>query len=239
MLDAYLTQTRQLLQNPAAPNPLYSAADLTSYINRARGQLAGESESIRAIGTLALVAGQRVYDFSSITVPNAATRGIAGVFKVRMSSYALGSGQRLMTVRGWEWFNTYKMNTPVPQEGQPEEWAQYGQGTTGSIYVDPLPDQAYTLSLDCVCTPEDLADDNDPEAIPFPWTDAVCFFAAYYALLSSQNAARQNDADRMMSRYSEFTNRARRYSNPDLQRYVWSQSGDPTTPAKLGQGGPR
>lgn len=236
MLDAYLLQTRQLLQNPAAPNPLYSSTDLTTYINRARGQLAGESESIRAIGTLNTVVGQRVYDFSDIVIPNAATIGIAGVFKIRMASYGLGDGQRLMTVRGWEWFNSYKLNTPVPQSGQPSDWSQYGQGSSGSIYIDPLPDAVYALSLDCVCLPEALALDADPEAIPFPWTDAVCFFAAYYALLSSQNAARQNDADRMMSRYQEFTNRARRYSNPDLQQSIWSQASDPTLPAKLGAG---
>ena len=51
MLNAYLTSTQLLLQNPAPTAALYSPANLTSFINTARGQLAGESESIRVVTT--------------------------------------------------------------------------------------------------------------------------------------------------------------------------------------------
>ena len=44
MLTAYLNATAILLQNPVAPTSLYSTANLTTFINTARGQLAGESE---------------------------------------------------------------------------------------------------------------------------------------------------------------------------------------------------
>ena len=57
-----------------------------------------------------------------------------------------------------------------------------------------------------------MYDSTTPEAIPYLWTDAVPFFAAYYALLSAQAGQRQGDADRMFARYQEFTNRARRFS---------------------------
>ena len=109
---------------------------------------------------------------------------------------------------------------------------------TGSIFVDPLPDTGYVAKLDAVCYPVDLVDDTTPEAIPYPWTDAVPFFAAYYALLSSQNATRQADADRMMARYSEFVSRARRTSNASVLPMTYEQSGDPTESNKLGLGAP-
>jgi len=232
-LTAYLAATRRLLQNPQAPTSLYSDSDLTSYINTARGQIAGENECIRNAATLALVAAQRVYLFSAITLGSPST-GIQGVLNVRMAAYQVGNGERLMRTRGFEYFKTYFLNKPVQTPGPPAEWAQYGQGASGSLYVSPLPDGAYTLNLDTVCRPIDLADDTTAEAIPYPWTDCVPFFAAYYAYLGSQVPARSADAERMFQRYEEFAARARVISNPTVQPYIYPRSGDPTKQNKLG-----
>ena len=234
MLTTYLTRTAQLLQNPKAPTSLYSSSDLTEWINIARGQLAGEGECIRIAGTLALTQGTQVYSFTSINLPNAVTLGIQGTINVRMASVAIASGQTLMTPRGWEWFNTYHLNNPVPQQGTPDVWSQYGQGVTGTVYIDPVPDGAYTLNLDCVCYPIALVDDTTPEAIPYLWTDAVPFFAAYFALLSAQAGARQAEADRMFARYQEFTNRARRFATPSVLPFIYPQSGNPVQANQLG-----
>ncbi len=238
MLASYLAATAKLLQNPAAPTPLYSAADLTIYVNTARGQLAGDSEAIRDESTLTLTANTRSYPYSAI-VTAAATSIVQGVLNVRTAWVAIGVGGRIeLNPRPFEWFSLYNLNNPVPLTGIPLEWSQFKQGVAGSIYVDPLPDVGYTLLLDAVCRPVDLVDDSTPEAIPYPWTDAVPFFAAYYALLSSQNATRQADADRMMARYSEFTSRARRTSNASVLPMTYEQSGDPTESNKLGLGSP-
>lgn len=232
MLTKYLLRTRQLLQNPAAPTPLYSDTDLTSYINQARGQLAGESESIRAMGTLALSESTQVYGFSAIDVSD--VPGVQGVINSRMIWIQIGQGQVWMTPRPFEWFGLYELNQIVPKTGSPKKWAQYAQGVNGSIYVSPVPDQAYTLSIDTVCYPVDLVDDTTPEAIPYLWTDAVAYFAAYLALLAAQSAARQADANRMFERYTEFVNRARRFANPSVLTYQYPQSGSPTRANQLG-----
>ena len=245
MLTQYLTQTRRLLQNPSAPTTLYSDSDLTNYINIARGQLAGESQAIRVMGTLSTGVNQRNYNFSAITL---GTSGVAGVIHVRRILYAVGGGYRWMRPRNWPWFDLYKLNNPVPKSGPPEVWAQYGQGAagvsitaggsgtvaTGSIYIDPLPDIAYTLSLDCVCYPNALVADSDAEAIPYLWTDAVPFFAAYYALLSSQTSARMADAERYLGYYKMFTDRARKAATPDVNKYLYEQVPDPTIANQLG-----
>lgn len=246
MLDAYITQTRGLLQNPSASTQLYSTADLTRWVNIARGQLAGESECIRVHGTLATVASQRSYNFSAINTGVSATTGVQGVINISSLSWSVGSGQKWMTPRPWPWFSLYNNNNPVPQEGVPTEWAQFGQGAApgstgsgngGSLFLDPTPDSIYTIICNTTCYPIDLVDNTTVEAIPYLWTDAVPFFAACYALWSAQNNARMADAERYFNTYNMFVERARKASNPSVNRWIYSQSGDPAQAAKMQVGG--
>lgn len=247
MLSQYLTQTRRLLQLPAAPSTLYTDVDLTSYVNTARSQLAGEGECIRALGTQSTVAGTNTYPFSGFNLGASATTGIGGAINVRSLAYQIASGQRWITPRGWEWFNFYILNDPVSGQSanwtEPKTWAQYGQGTVppagttirqgGSFYIN-VPDDAYVLVGDCTCYPIPLIDDTTVEAIPFMWTDAVPFFAAYYALMSSQMQARLADAIRYFDMYKEFLKRAREAANPSVLRSQYEQATDIAQAAKFG-----
>ena len=232
MLSKYLLQTQQLLQNPPAPNSLYATSDLTGWINTARGQLAGESESVRVIGTLALEQGTQVYDFGAINLASAS--GVEGVINCRTIWIQAGTGQLWIRPRPFEWFSLYELNNSNPVQAQPKVWAQYGQGVNGSIYVSQVPDQAYTMNIDTVCYPEPLVTDATVEAIPYLWTDAVPYFAAYLALLSAQSAARQADANRMFERYTEFVNRARRFSNPSVLPGQYAQAPNVVRANQLG-----
>lgn len=245
MLTAYQLQTTALLQNPSAPSSLYATADINRWINIARGQVAGESEGICAIGTVLALAGQRVFNFSDINVGDPATTGIGPVIHVRAIQYGVGEGQQFITPRPWEWMQLYGLNNPIPRIGAPEMWAQFAQGAAftvtgtgtikgGSFYIDPIPDIAYTFYCDCVCGPIPLVDDGTVESLPYLWTDAVPFFAAYYALLSSQTGARQADAARMFEAYSTFMDRARKAANPSVNRWMYRQAPDPTMISKLG-----
>lgn len=234
MLQTYLTRTRQLLQNPEAPTALYSDADLTSWINQARGQTAGEGECIRKLGTVAAVIGQRDYAFTAISLGVSASTGIRGAIHVRQILLGMGGGYQPIVPRQWVWFAQYGLGNVVPENGEPTMWAQYGQGVAGTFYLDPPPALAYSLLCDCVCYPIDLVDDTTVEAIPYLWTDAVPYFAAYLALLSAQSGQRELDADRMFQRYTEFITRARRFANPDVLRGVYEQATDPAQVGKLG-----
>jgi hypothetical protein len=242
-LIAYEIQTRRLLQNPTETTAFIATSDLDSWINTARGQLAGESEAIRVLGTLALNTGQIAYDFSSINIGNPSSTGIQGVIHVRSALYAVGTGHQWMRPRPWPWFQLFKMNQPVIFPGAPQVWSQFGQGASppgmggsasgGSLYIDPAPDQPYTLTLDCVCYPIVLIDDTTPEAIPYLWTDAVPFFAAYYSLLSNSTGSRRQDAEAYFGYYKQFMDRARTAANPGVNQYQYSQAQDPTLINKL------
>jgi hypothetical protein len=247
LLQTYLTRTQQLLQNPAAPTSLYATADLTSYINVARGQLAAETECCRALGTLSTVIGTRNYNFSSITLPGG--NNLSGVLNVRQLLYAVASGYQWMRPRPWSWFWLYALNNPVPQAGAPQVFSQFSQGSagtgsitgvgtgsmvSGSFYIDPPPDLVYTLLIDCSCYPAALAADTDVEAIPYLFTDAVPYFASYLALLSSQTSARMEDAQKLFDLYKMFVDRANQAGAPNVNKYLYERQTDPTSINKLG-----
>jgi hypothetical protein len=238
VLTSYEEATARLLQNPSAPTPLYATTDLDAYINVARGQLSGEAECIVAVGTLALTQGVQVYPFSSIVYPSASSvSGIQGPLNIRQAWRVVGSGQTWITPRPWPWFSLYELSNPAPAQGPPVVWSQYGQGVNGTIYVSPVPDQSYTLNVDVPSYPITLVDDTTVEAIPYAFTDAVPFFAAYYALLAAQSTARQADADRMLQRYTQFVQRARSMANPSVLPFIYSQTGNPVSANQLGTQG--
>lgn len=240
MLTAYLTATQNLLQSPGAPSTLYTTANITTWINTARGQLAGEAECVRRIGTINTTIGQREYNFSTITFSDA---NVAGALHVRRLSYNVGTGQKWFRPRAWPYFDYFHLSNPAPVNGAPQVWAEFEQGSagastgsaaTGSFMLDPPPDLVYVLNCDCVCYPIPLVTDSTVEVIPYPWTDAVSYFAAYLALLSSQTSARVADAERLFSYYTTFMQRARQFANPSVNRGLYAQSPDPTSIARLG-----
>lgn len=247
MLTAYLARTTRLLQNPAAPSTLYPTADLTDYINQARGQLAGETSCVRQFATVSTVAGTRNYAFSALNTGT--LNGIQAVLNVRAIRYAVASGFKWVRPRPWEWFELFKMCQPVPKSGAPEVWAQHRQGSagtgaitgigtgsmaSGSFYLDPVPDIVYTLTCDSACYPSSLAADTDIEALPYLFTDAVPYYAAYLALMSAQTNARLEYAQRMMELYSTFVDRANKASAPDVNKYLYERQSDATQINKLG-----
>lgn len=249
MLVAYQTATKNLLQNPSAPTTLYDTTSLNLWINQARGQLAGDAECIRALGIISTVIGQRPYNFSSIDTGVGATTGIGGTIHIRAITYNVGDGQQWVAPRAWPWFVQYHLNNPVPVNGVPTTWAQLGQGSSGvgaitgigtgsmssgNFYLDPPPNLIYTLNVDVVCYPNALTSDTTVEAIPYLFSDAVPFLAAYFALMSAQTGARYGDAERLYTHYETFRDRARKFSTPAVSRYLYEQSGDPTAINRLG-----
>jgi len=121
------------------------------------------------------------------------------------------------------------------RSGRGAEWCCHTSINGGSFYVSPLPDDVYQLNCNSVCYPISLIDDTTVEALPYFWTDAVPFFAAYFALMSAQTNARMADAAQMYKgHYNEFMSRARRQSNPDVNTWMYKQAGDPAQGVKMG-----
>ena len=249
MLSQYLQITQQMLGD--IKGQAFNPGFLKNYINIMRGKLAGQSACIRAYGTINTVIGQQSYSFSSLIF---AVGGVQGALNLRRLMYLVGSGAKWVTPRSWEWFELYELNNPVPTSGSPITWAQHHQGSasigditgegagtinSGSFWVSPIPDFVYTLQFDCECYPIALNSDSDVEAIPYQWTDAIPYGAAWMALLATGIPERKADADKFFSYFQQYAQMARDAANPDILKYQYARQPNVTLPNQLGMNLPR
>jgi hypothetical protein len=230
MLYNYQQQVQKLLWD--VNQQLMRPADIASWINTARNQVAGEAQCVRVYSTLTLAINTTVYPFSSISVGSGYnSANYSSPLNVRTMWYLVGGGQKWIRPRPFGWFSLYQLNNPVPQNGAPQVWSQMGQGVSGTIFISPIPNQNYVLNLDTVWLPAPLASDATIEIIPYPWTDAVPYFAAYLGYLSGQ---KPDMAKNMLDLYSQFTQRARAMSTSDVLPGNYEQVPSPTTAASYG-----
>src|SRR5215472_11839686 len=179
------------------------------------------------------VTGLEVLQFSTLsallaawnTAPNppqqGATFGASQVIKVfSVACNQAGTYKPMLTQKTWSEFQAYLRIYSNTQQNYPLYWSQFGQGVNGSLYLFPWPAQPLQLDVDVCCTVINLVNDTTVEAIPYPWTDAVPYYAAY---LAYENSSRKEDADRMFKMYSMYMKRGRAFSEtpfmPDYYGY--------------------
>lgn len=200
MLAQYVADTQNLLND--AQGQFFSVPTLHSYINRARRRIASASGCVRVLVRAHTHANQELYSFHEWTALVQQQPGVREVLAVRSLAIAIGEGpgawkpmwnrlpwtdfQARFRIWNQAWIGTISY---------PGFYAQYGFGVSGSIYLAPIPSQEQPMELDCSCMPFPLTNDNDPEAIQQPWTDAVAYFAAFMCLLQQQ---RQQEAANML-----------------------------------------
>lgn len=159
--------------------------------------------------------GQEVYPFSQVDL--SPFPGFGAVYMILSVSIIYANYRYSLPMYAFSVYQALVRQYPFQYEWVPTIGSQYGQGTSGSFYLYPLPSQPYQMEWDCFCLPQDLQTDQDFEALPAPWTDAVPFLAAYYAYneLQNWNVARyyQEEFDKWMSRYGAYA-RPGRVINP-------------------------
>lgn len=168
-----------------------------------------------------LAAGRELYNFSDVDLSS--FPGAAAVYMIKSISIIYSNYRFSLPVHA---FSTYQARIrSYTQNFQyvPYYAAQYGQGTSGSFYMYPLPSQPYQMEWDCLCIPQDLLDDQSVEIIPQPWTDAVPYMSAYYGYLEVQNfnmARGYLDLfDKFMQRYSDYARPGRAINPNGLGRF--------------------
>ena len=194
------------------------AINTVTLVNGGWGYITGTTTTVVATGSgggsnatfnvtvdqsLTTVPGQEVYTFATADnlLANSGFKfpGIANVMGVLSVSIAWGGNAGMKpTLRPkiWTEFQAYLRSYPAV-------WSQYGMGsgtTGGSIYLWPLPSQASQMDWDCWCIPVVMTSGSTPEAIPYQWTSAVPFYAAYLGYLNAQRPA---DAQSMHEQYKE------------------------------------
>jgi len=174
----------------------FKESTLTSYINRARRRIASASGCVRVTpkGTQTLPQ-QEEYKFHDWTALVQATPGVREILAVRSLAIALGPGdgawKPLWNRLPWTDFQArFRIwnHAWVGTISYPGFYSQYGFGVNSSIFLAPIPSQQQPMEIDCSCMPFPLQTDEDPECIPYPWTDAVAYYAAFMALLQQQRS---------------------------------------------------
>jgi hypothetical protein len=161
------------------------------------------------LGQNLMVVGQEVYTFASRNAAAQLTPGVSAVHGVFSIATSWGSSKPTLRRKTWGEFQALYRAWSNGWLNNPCVWAQYGQGSSGSIYFAPIPSSAFSMDWDTFCNVLPLASDTDPEALPYPWTDAVQYYTAYLAYANAQRSA---DAASMFEQYGVFMRRARALS---------------------------
>jgi hypothetical protein len=186
----------------------YAVPRLINYINRARRRIASVSGCIRVIpsGTQT-VPRQEIYPFSAWLPLVQATRPnqIQSILACRSLSIAIGRGGWKPMWRRVPWtdfqarFRIYN-GTFFGTISEPGWYSQYGEGPDGALYLAPIPGQIAPMEVDLTLIPAPILVDKDREPIPYPWQDAVSWWASCLALLGAQ---RREDAAAMAQLFKD------------------------------------
>ncbi len=220
VLSQYITRTQRLLHDPGGR--VWPQADVIDNINIARGQIAAETNCVRVVppsglGQVQTVIAQEVYPFTAFNPFVALTSGVASIVAVNSISVVWGSTRPTLRFRPWGGFQAQLRAIQTAAPGPPSYWSQFSFGASGSVYLWPVPSQVQAMDWDCVCEPTALNQDSDPDAIPYPWVDAVPYYAAY---LCYSNMQRVQEAQATFQVYSMFVKRASAYAQkPRIPQY--------------------
>jgi hypothetical protein len=152
---------------------------------------------------------QEVYPFKA--VPLDRFPGVDQIYAVKGISFIYMNYRYSIPCFSWTDYQAYVRIYPQQYLYVPTACAQFGQGVNGSLYMYPIPSTMYQMEWDCFCLPKDLQQDEDFEAIPMPWNDAVSLYAAHRAYLGLQN---HNAAQYFLSLYDDMVRRYSAYARP-------------------------
>jgi hypothetical protein len=215
MLTRYITEIQNLLNDQEGQ--FFRLPTLTDYTNRARRRIAAASGCLRVIppGTLT-VPRQEQYPFSNWTpLIQEIVPGADSILACRTLAVAIGGRWERNQIQGGGWkplwrripFSDFQARFRIYNQtffgtiSEPGWYSQYGEGPAGRLYLAPIPAQEQPLEVDLSLIPANLLTDADIDPIPYPWSDAVSYWAATLCLLQQQ---RREDAQAMAQLFNSL-----------------------------------
>jgi hypothetical protein len=177
LLSQYQIAVRRLL-NDSQKN-YWPDSELTDYINEARRKVAVDTLCVRKFQPAHLTTGQEQYQFTDAGI--ALPQGVQVVDIINITviwgqtRYQLGY---LPFTQLSAFFRVWKNYTRLP--------CAFSIYNAREFWVAYVPDQDYETEYDTAITPLNLASDNDSDAIPAPYDEAVKYYAAFLARLKLQ-----------------------------------------------------
>lgn len=208
MLNQYISDTQDLLNDSGGQ--FFQIGRVISYINKARRRIAAASGCLRVVPPgLMTVPSQEIYPVAAWTaLAQGIMPGAQSILFIRSISIGIGGQWVGQEIVGGSWKPMWKRipwsdfqarfriygRTFYGTISDPGWWAQLGEGAAAQIYLAPIPAMRQPIEADMTLVPAPLQTDDDPEPIPYPWTDAVSYWSAVLCLMQQQ---RKEDATAM------------------------------------------
>jgi len=182
-LSDYRARIRDIADEYGADTSFWSDTMLDRFINDARREFARRTRKIVGTETVALVEGQRVYNFPS---------NVIDISEITHNNEPLAfAGEHMLNDIDSDW----RANTG----GTPAYWYKRGK----QLIIDPPPDSDAisndaNLTLTCVKYPDDLSGTADDSDIPEEYQDVIALMACWKALLRDKE---YEAADRIQRSY--------------------------------------
>lgn len=174
-LNDYITETRRLLHD--VNGNFWTNAELTDYINDARGHTVQDSGCRRVLQNFTLTVGDETIDYLDLPQGN-------NTIDVLNINLYWGDSRWPMYYMAWTDFNA-QLRFWQNYNGRPIGFSIYGAKT---IYIGPKPDQAYEIELDTVVLPSPLVTGSQSDTeIQSPFYEAVAYYAAHKAKYQEQS----------------------------------------------------
>ena len=174
-LSEYITETRRLLHD--VNGNFWTDAELTAYINDARGHTVQDSGCNRVLQNYTLSVGVETIPYSALPEGN-------NTIDILNINLYWGDSRWPMYYMAWTDFNA-QLRFWQNYNGRPIGFSIYGAKT---IYIGPKADQAYEIELDTVVLPDPLTNSSqNDDQIASPFYEAVAYYAAHKAKYQEQS----------------------------------------------------
>lgn len=183
----YRNQCRRLLHDPNAN--FWPDSELNDYISEARNRVVGDTGCLRSLQSFTLTVGQEAYQYSALP-SSTQTMDIINIVAIW--------GQQRITLQYMPWSQfTTRMRPWLSYQDIPAVFTIYGQST---FYIGPTPSQAYSCEIDTVILPVAFTDDTTADAINYPYTAGVSYYASY---LAKEKQQAYEESDRFLEKYKQ------------------------------------
>jgi hypothetical protein len=182
-LSTYLLRTRRLLTDPNAQ--YWSDTELTDDINQARNRVCADTKCLRQLFTgITLATGVEQYNIATTVSSSTGTPNL-GLYVVEVIGVTIYWGNMRVKCRNLPFTEQdAKLRIFQTYQTRPGSVAMIGGNT---VYINPMPDQAYVSDWDCAIIPIPLVDNTSLEVIPVVWQNLVSFYAAHLAKYGEQS----------------------------------------------------
>jgi len=155
-----------------------------------------------ASNSLQTIPGQERYPFQGFFNPylRAQYAGVDHVIDAASLSVNWGGAVRpTIAWIGWEEFQAYCRAYATLVTSYPFYWTVYNEGEFGEIWMFPAPSTLGDIELSAYCVPSDLNSNDDFDAIPEPFRNAIKFGAASLAMLATYRYAEAETLEQMFN----------------------------------------